>query len=389
MLLLAKKKDPSGSFFIYEKFSLSKISYLHCNKNLKGVNKLKYFKNKDELLFYRTPAAFTKNSPLEVLKYAIGANLYMPGTQNDIFEKLIHNRFREIGAITLCLEDAIQESELKDAEDNVLKILNKLFLEQSAHPKIAEDLPLIFIRVRNVEQFYEFSKQLDRTHLSVLAGFCFPKFDSENGNDYFSILNRLKDKYQEVLYGMPILEDRKLMSLETRIQELSMIKEILLDYKDQILNIRVGGTDFSSVFGLRRSVNHSIYDIHPVADCLTTILNEFLPYDFVISGPVWEYFSNDPNTAEIHGLKKELRLDLENGFFGKTIIHPSQINVVNQEYIVNYHDYMDAKDVLSREGGVSKGNHRMNEAAPHHAWAKKIIARSKVFGVLDENCKIA
>lgn len=25
---------------------------------MKGVNKLKYFKNKDELLFYRTPAAF-------------------------------------------------------------------------------------------------------------------------------------------------------------------------------------------------------------------------------------------------------------------------------------------------------------------------------------------
>lgn len=356
---------------------------------MKGVNKLKYFKNKDELLFYRTPAAFTKHSPLEVLKYAIGANLYMPGTQNNIFKKLIHNDFREIGAITLCLEDSIQEDEVAEAENNILKILNDLFFEQSAHPKIAEDLPLIFIRVRNVEQFYKFSKRLDRTHLNILAGFCFPKFDSENGNDYFSIMHGLKEKHHEILYGMPILEDRKLMSLDTRIQELSMIKEILLDHKDEILNIRVGGTDFSSVFGLRRSVSYSIYDIHPVADCLTTILNEFLPYDFVISGPVWEYFSNNPDSTEIYGLKKELRLDLENGFFGKTIIHPSQINVVNQEYIVNYHDYRDAKDVLSREGGVSKGNHRMNEAAPHHAWAKKIIARSKVFGVLDENCKIA
>ena len=103
-------------------------------------------------------------------------------------------------------------------------------------------------------------------------------------------MHGLKEKHHEILYGMPILEDRKLMSLDTRIQELSMIKEILLDHKDEILNIRVGGTDFSSVFGLRRSVSCSIYDIHPVADCLTTILNEFLPYDFVISGPVWEYF---------------------------------------------------------------------------------------------------
>ena len=127
---------------------------------MKGANKLKYFKNKDELLFYRTPAAFTKHSPLEVLKYAIGANLYMPGTQNNIFKKLIHNDFREIGAITLCLEDSIQEDEVAEAENNILKILNDLFFEQSAHPKIAEDLPLIFIRVRNVEQFYKFSKRL-------------------------------------------------------------------------------------------------------------------------------------------------------------------------------------------------------------------------------------
>ena len=76
-----------------------------------------------------------------------------------------------------------------------------------------------------------------------------------------------------------------------------------------------------------------------------------------------------------------MRLDLENGFFGKTIIHPSQINVVNQEYIVNYHDYRDAKDVLSREGGVSKGNHRMNEAAPHHAWAKRLLHVQSIWRV--------
>ena len=89
-------------------------------------------------------------------------------------------------------------------------------------------------------------------------------------------MDELKEKHHEILYGMPILEDRKLMSLETRVQELSMIKEIMLDHKEEILNIRVGGTDFSSVFGLRRSIDYSIYDIHPVADCLTTILNEFI-----------------------------------------------------------------------------------------------------------------
>ena len=55
-----------------------------------------------------------------------------------------------------------------------------------SHPKIAEDLPLIFIRVRNVEQFLQiFQKRLERTHLNILAGFCFPKFDSEKWERLF------------------------------------------------------------------------------------------------------------------------------------------------------------------------------------------------------------
>ena len=37
-------------------------------------------------------------------------------------------------------------------------------------------------------------------------------------------------------------------------------KDIMLDHKEEILNIRVGGTSFSSVFGLRRSIDYSIYD---------------------------------------------------------------------------------------------------------------------------------
>lgn len=346
---------------------------------------MKYFRTQDRFLFYKEPQFFTKETPLDTLKYAIGANLYMPGTQRNVFEKLIHNKFHEIGAITFCLEDAIEENEVEAAEKNVLDILDRLSMELNESSKLEQDLPLIFIRVRNVEQFLRFSTYLEKKFLKILAGFCFPKFHSENGERYFEILHSLQKKSNEIIYGMPILEDSRLISIQTRKGELKKIQNIMLKEKNNILNIRVGGTDFSSVFGLRRSVDATIYDIHVVADCLIEIINTFLPYGFVISGPVWEYFSNNPDSKEIQGLKRELKLDIQNGFHGKTIIHPSQINVVNKEHIISYNDYQDACNVLKKEGGVSHGNHRMNESGPHRNWAEKILAKAEIFGVLDEN----
>ena len=76
---------------------------------------MQYFNTVDNLLFYKNPISFTKHTEKDILKYAIGANMYCPGTQTNLFEKLIHNKFQEIGAITLCLEDAIAESELENA----------------------------------------------------------------------------------------------------------------------------------------------------------------------------------------------------------------------------------------------------------------------------------
>lgn len=56
----------------------------------------------------------------------------------------------------------------------------------------------------------------------------------------------------EILYGMPILEDPRVALKETRLTELIEIKKILDSYKKYVLQVRVGATDFSSCFGVRR-----------------------------------------------------------------------------------------------------------------------------------------
>ena len=352
---------------------------------------MRYFTHEDSLKFYKDPQSFDKYTNKQTLKYAIGANMYMPGTQENIFDKLIHNKYHDIGAITLCCEDAISEEMVPAAEENILKILDSIY--NSRNTITSDNLPLIFVRVRNVKQFNNFAQKLDKPKLQMLTGFNFPKFNSSNGREYLSILKNLSEKYTEIIYGMPILEDDNIIYKETRLDELVKIQNILKEYDKYILNIRVGGTDFSSRFGLRRAINTPIYDVKVISDCLLDILNIFLrtTEKYVVSGPVWEYFSWDESSPAICGLKKELDLDIQNGFQGKTIIHPSQINIVNKKYIVDYDEYNDAINIINSSGGVFKGSggNRMNEVAPHTEWARKIIARAKIFGVSDKEVTFA
>ena len=354
---------------------------------------MRYLEFNKKKLFYKEPIEFNKYTDKEILKYAIGANLYMNGEKN-FYKKIIYGEFNDLGAISICFEDATKDSEVEAAENNVVNMLNKLDKHINYEKEKISNVPLIFFRVRNYNQFIKFTSKLSENHYKYIAGFIFPKFNSENAIEYLEYTRRLSIKYNEVLYAMPILESEFIIYKETRIQELLNIKEILNRYEDIILNIRVGGTDFSSKFGLRRGVDSSIYNVRVVSDCLIDIINVFLrdKENYVISAPVWEYFSEDVNSKEVQGFIREIKNDKENGFCGKTIIHPSQKKYVNALYTVTYEEYIDAKSIISScgDGGVFKGygGNKMNEVKPHFNWAKKIIERSEIFGVLKENVSV-
>ena len=92
---------------------------------------------------------------------------------------------------------------------------------------------------------------------------------------------------------------------------------------------------------------------------------------------------------DIASLKNELDLDIQNGFHGKTVIHPSQIDVVNKAYVIKFEEWQDANNILNAKGGVFAGykGNRMNEVNPHRSWAKKILAKAEIFGVANLNAR--
>lgn len=348
---------------------------------------MRHLKNIRNEKFYKEPMSFNKYSNKDLLKYAIGSNLYMNALM-DIYNNIKLRKIKDVTTITICFEDSIKESDVSKGEVNVLTALDNLNEDLERGEIDEEMIPLIFIRVRSNYQFIEFSSKLSKEQLKLITGFIFPKFNKTNGLQYLDCLKELNDEYDDRIYGMPILESEEIIYKENRIQEILCLKELIDKYKDLILNIRVGGTDFSSKFGLRRSVSNSIYDIGVINDCLCDIVNIFGRYkeEYVISAPVWEYFSYDFNSKEIKGLVREIKLDKENGFCGKTIIHPTQGIYVNAIYSVEYEDYIDALNILNsiELGGVFKGysNNKMNEVSPHYNWARGICNRANAFGVL-------
>lgn len=362
----------------------------------------KYFQFKVE------PIEFNKLTEKPLLQFCLGGTLYMPGTQQ-IVEKLLTKSLPELKSMVMCFEDAIRAEETESAEKNVLEQLNRLSYALVQKQISYDEIPLIFLRVRNPEQFRLFSSCLNKEQAQILSGFVFPKFYSSNALEYLGELSALNIRLDTVLYGMPILEGKAIGYRETRSSELRKLKEILDPFRDLILNIRVGGTDFSSLFGVRRGINSSIYDIHPVRDALSDILNFFnrMEDGYTVSGPVWEYFlayktddlqdllkqnlhrsllSRKPilNDA-IDGLLRELVIDTANGFIGKTVIHPSHLKFVNAMQAVTLEEYEDAQQILEAGDGTIKSgrSNKMNEANPHRNWAKRTILRAQAFGVIE------
>ncbi len=366
---------------------------------------MRHHANQPSSKFIMEPVDFNKYTEHGLLRYCLGATMYMPGTK-DFLQPILTKKYPGLTSMVMCFEDACKEELVPEAEQNVINLLDSLNEELDKGTIKYDEIPLIIFRVRNIDQFKHFSSMLRPEHIHLVTAFNFPKFNSQNGQAYFDHLEELNKRFSEVIYGMPILESREMAYLETRIPELMGVKEILDRHKELVLNVRVGGTDWSSVFGMRRGINYTIYDIMTVADCLKDVLNVFSRHnDYSVSGPVWEYFRATKNMKfeempktinqslfkqetlindAVDGLLRELLLDRANGFIGKTIIHPTHIPYVNGMLAVTKEVYDDAMQILDTSGGVIKSasGNKMNEIGPHRCWAEKIVMRAKAYGVI-------
>lgn len=324
----------------------------------------------------------------EYLQYKVGPLLYTPALHKTIAEDICSRKHDGLKSIALCLEDAIGDSSVEMAEDQVIRTIIKLNEAISTGDISRHEMPLVFIRIRTPQQMEKLYPRLQDT-CSVVTGFILPKFDLSNVESYKDIIEKMNStRSGSKLYIMPILESTSIIDIETRSSTLTKLKASLESIRPYVLNIRVGGNDFCNKFGLRRNWHQTIHDITVVKNALADIMNVF-GRDYIVSAPVWEYFDNKANDEWSKGLKREIELDQLNGFIGKTAIHPSQLPIILESMKVDYADYRDADSILNWENhqlGVAKseGGTRMNEAKVHTNWAKKILILAEIYGVKND-----
>ncbi|MET3809891.1 HpcH/HpaI aldolase/citrate lyase family protein [Arthrobacter sp. UYEF3] len=363
-------------------------------------------------LFHLRPEPLHRTSDARLLAVALGATLYSPATRSSLAAGIRKQAGAGCLSTVICLEDAVPDEEVPAAEDNLLAALAELSQDDP------DELPLIFIRCRTPEQLLDVGRRAGAA-LGVVYGFVLPKFENETGRGRaflaaLQLLNeetgRSRASNEPALRAMPIIEDLSTTHLESRVRVLTDNFALVEEFRELVLCVRIGATDMSSAFGLRRSRDLTIYNVKVVANIIGDVVNIFgRPKDgWVISGPVWEHFVNTERVLRpqlrstpfeaanegqlrqrilmdnLDGLIRETELDLANGLLGKTVIHPSHVPVVHSMCVVSHEEYLDAQDIAGSIGGGVKASsygNKMNEAKPHRAWAERTLLRARAFGV--------
>jgi citrate lyase beta subunit len=361
-------------------------------------------------LFYREPAVFTADSPASVLAAALGATLYSPATRPHLADDVVKQASRGVVSMVLCLEDSIDDADVVAGEENLVR----QFTDLAARPDV--ELPLLFVRVRAPEQIPDLVARLGPA-VRLLSGFVLPKFTEERGVPFLEALTAAEAASGRRLFAMPVLESPDLLYLETRRETLDGIFRTVDKWRDRVLALRLGVTDFCSSYGLRRAPDMTAYDVQIVASVIADVVNVLGRADgtgFTVTGPVWEYFRVQERMFkpqlrrspfleghveelretliehDLDGLLREIALDRANGLLGKTCIHPSHVMPVHALSVVSHEEFSDAQDILRPErlgGGVLRSayTNKMNEVKPHRAWAERTLRRAEVFGVAGED----
>lgn len=287
---------------------------------------------------------------------ALGATMYTPSTRSDLWSLVSGSKYPELRSLVICLEDAVVESDIPLAKNNLKELLTRLKNE-----KRNEQHPKLFIRPRNIEMAEELSQW---ENIILVDGMVLPKF----GLDNIHIWNKTLPKSLAV---MPTLESVDVFEPSCMLE---LRKELQSSFRD-VLVLRIGGNDLLSCLSTRRPSSVTIYQT-PVGQLIGSLCGQFLPHGFALSSPVCEHF------GQIKLLQDELNIDIQHGLSGKTVINPAQISIVHQAYQVNSIELDEANKVLNDNAQAVFSSHgSMLEPATHYKWAKRILERYEIFGL--------
>jgi citrate lyase beta subunit len=221
---------------------------------------------------------------------------------------------------------------------------------------------LVFIRPRNSKSLEEILKY---ENIEKIDGFILPKFSLQNARDYLALLEDTNFLIMPSIEGKELFESTKLLEL----------KDILAQYSHKIILIRFGLEDMLRQLKMRRKCEDSIFDVSVTSSILGNFLAIFKSAGFEVSGGVYPCFEDK------EGFARDVLRDLKEGLFSKTIIHPSQIEIINDLYKVDKDEYEEARKITTLNAEVGAKNGKMLESKTMSPYAEYILKRADTYGI--------
>ncbi|MCF5468625.1 HpcH/HpaI aldolase/citrate lyase family protein [Pseudomonas syringae] len=292
--------------------------------------------------------------------YALGATLYMPATRDDIVDVVCGDKIPELRSLVVCLEDAVALIDVDTALLNLRQVLTRI-QDRGGRPANG---PLLFVRPRDAAMARILN---DWPLMAQVDGFVVPKLSLTNLTSWEQAVTN------PALALMPTLETPEVFNPGAMV-ELGQALKASLD--ERIIALRIGGNDLMGCLGLRRNPAMTLYST-PMGYVIPMLAGVMGAQGFALTAPVFEQLA----TPDI--LEHELALDITNGLVGKTAIHPSQVNIIQNALRVSLEDMNSARMILNSVApAVFKYNDAMCEPATHYKWATHIMERAKWHGVL-------
>ncbi len=286
----------------------------------------------------------------------LGGTLFIPATHKNLKSIVSGEKYSNLKSILIDTEDGISQESLATSLEIIKNLLKKYTKKEL----------FVFIRPRNIQVLKEL---LAFENIQEIDGFILPKFSLLNAEEY---LNLLKDTPFSI---MPSIEGRELFNQAS----LHKLKDILLTNAEKIVLVRYGLEDMLRQLSMRRSCNESIFDFSATASVIGAFIAIFKSAGFGVSGGVYPCFSDKK------GFVKDVKRDLKEGVFSKTIIHPNQIETVNELYKVTQKEFDEALEICRRSEAVYTQDEKMVEGVTMRPYSQNIVLRAEIYGIREES----
>lgn len=284
----------------------------------------------------------------------LGATLFIPATHPGLGAVLSDGKYPALRSAVVDFEDGIDAAGRDTALLQFADLLDTL-------------TPARLLRFVRPDRPETLDTMLRMPHIGDIDGFVLPKFGLDNAAAWLEPLKR------SAHYFMPSIEGTELFSD----QLLAEVAAMLLPYRPRIPTVRFGLEDMFRQLGLSRAQGTRLEEIAAVMTVIGRLVTTFKPLGFSVSGGVYKFY------RDAEGLRNEALWDLQQGLLGKTIIHPSQIEVVEEAYRVSAAEVEQARCIAMMHGGVSGMDGAMLERTTQYPWAQALLKRAELFGIVE------